>query len=142
MENRTEIDITEHLEHYVEFLEKCGIPRTSMESKLMLEAAREIRDLRENVRFHISESQNNNKSRLRWMDKYQNGRELFGETLREFREALVNDDLCGWCRKSWITISGEVGECDGFHQDDCFELDIKAYDDAVKEKMEVNNETD
>ena len=133
MENRTEIDITDLLEEYVKLLEKSGIPEASTESRLMLEAAKEIRSSREDAEFFRDLAESNNKSRLRWMDKYQNSRKLFEETLREIRRTLVNDDVCGWCRKRWTTISGEVGECDGFHQDDCFELDVKAFNDAVKE---------
>ncbi len=66
--NKTTIDITEHLEEYVRLLEASGIPRSSTESKLMLIAKEEIETLRKTIAFLRDESNEYNKSRLRYMD--------------------------------------------------------------------------
>lgn len=62
----TNTDITELLESYVDLLEKGGIPRESTESKIMLEAAKEIKKLREQLDFQRKLADENNKSRLRY----------------------------------------------------------------------------
>lgn len=99
------IDITELLEHYVEFLAISGIPKDSTESKIMLEAAAEIKRVRDQRDFQIRLADDNNKSRLRLLDVLDNGRELC--------EAICNDKAtqCVVCRKiKECSHAGEVIE--------------------------------
>ena len=49
----TNIDITELLEKYAQNLEKNGISRDSIESKVMLEASAKIKNLRKTLEFQI-----------------------------------------------------------------------------------------
>lgn len=76
------IDITELLEDYVRLLEKGGIPRGSTESKLMLEAAAEIKELRSQLEFQRKLADDNNNSRLRLLDVIGNCRDLYEETCK------------------------------------------------------------
>ena len=129
------IDITELLEDYVRLMEKGGIPRESTESKLMLEAAEEIKKLRQQLEFQIKLAADNNNSRLRLLDVIDNCRELYESTCKHIRDMTVEDYVCGMCRWDCDTCVGESGEpfceCPGFDKDDCFELDVNKFIDIV-----------
>lgn len=134
------IDITELLEDYVELMEKGGIPRESTESKLMLEAAKEIKKLRQQLEFQIKLADDNNNSRLRLLDVIDNCRELYESTCKRIRDMSVEDYVCGMCRydcDTSIEPSGEpFGECPGFDKDDCFELNTNKFNDIVFKNKE------
>lgn len=89
----TNIDITELLESYVDLLEKSGIPRESTESMIMLEAAKEIKKLREQLEFQRKLADENNKSRLRYQDVVIKGMELYEETCKNVREQTLKSKL-------------------------------------------------
>lgn len=129
------IDITELLEDYVRLMEKGGIPRESTESKLMLEAAEEIKKLRQQFEFQIKLAADNNNSRLRLLDVIDNCRELYESTCKRIRDITVEDYVCGMCRWDYDTSIGPsgdtFGECPGFDKDDCFELDVNKFIDIV-----------
>lgn len=134
----TEIDITELLEDYVRLLEKGGVPRNSTESKIMLKASEEIKRLREGLKFQIQLAEDNNKSRLRYMDVVSNCRNLYEETCKRIREETVGECVCGMCKYDCDTSIGPSGdymqECPGFEKDDCFELDINKFNNIVYKK--------
>lgn len=135
-----DIDITELLNDYVDFLEKSGIPKTSAESKLMLQASEEIKKLRSSVDFHIKLAEDNNKSRLRLLDVIENGRELYESTCKNIRESTIGEEVCGMCKYHGYDIAGNVLECAGFHCDDCFELNNQAYNDIIFKRSVKQNE--
>lgn len=129
------IDITELLEDYVRLLEKGGIPRGSTESKLMLEAAAEIKELRSQLEFQIKLADDNNNSRLRLLDVIGNCRDLYEETCKQIREEHVDDSVCGMCIEDCDHgLDGYANECRGFEEDDCFRLDINKFNDIVFKK--------
>ena len=129
------IDITELLEDYVRLLEKGGIPRGSTESKLMLEAAAEIKELRSQLEFQIKLADDNNNSRLRLLDVIGNCRDLYEETCKQIREEHVDDSVCGICIEYCDHgLDGYANECRGFEEDDCFRLDINKFNDIVFKK--------
>lgn len=126
------IDITEMLEAYVELKEKAGEPRTSTESKLMLETAEEIRKLRDSLEFQIKLADDNNNSRLRLLDVIENCRNLYEETCKDIRETHVDDSVCGMCIEDCDHgLDGYANECSGFERDDCFTLDVNKFNDIV-----------
>lgn len=128
------IDITELLEDYVRLLEK-GIPRGSTESKLMLEAAAEIKELRSQLEFQRKLADDNNNSRLRLLDVIGNCRDLYEETCKQIREEHVDDSVCGMCIEDCDHgLDGYANECRGFEEDDCFRLDINKFNDIVFKK--------
>lgn len=59
------IDITELLEGCVHQSAEFGIPKDSLKSRLMLEAAEEIKSLRDQLEFQIKLADDNNNSRMR-----------------------------------------------------------------------------
>lgn len=127
-----DIDITELLESYVDLLEKGGVPRESTESKIMLEASAEIKKLRERLSFQIKLADDNNTSRLRYQDVVIKGMELYEETCKDIRETHVDDSVCGMCIEDCDHgLDGYANECSGFHQDDCFRLNVDKYNDIV-----------
>jgi hypothetical protein len=129
------IDITELLEDYVRLLEKGGIPRGSTESKLMLEAAAEIKELRSQLEFQIKLADDNNNSRLRLLDVIGNCRDLYEETCKQIREEHVDDSVCGMCIEDCDHgFDGYENECSGFEEDDCFRLNINKFNDIVFKK--------
>lgn len=129
------IDITELLEDYVRLLEKGGIPRGSTESKLMLEAADEIKELRSQLEFQIKLADDNNNSRLRLLDVIGNCRDLYEETCKQIREEHVDDSVCGMCIEDCDHgLDGYGDECRGFEEDDCFRLNINKFNDIVFKK--------
>lgn len=129
------IDITELLEDYVRLLEKGGIPRGSTESKLMLEAAAEIKELRSQLEFQRKLADDNNNSRLRLLDVIGNCRDLYEETCKQIREEHVDDSVCGMCIEDCDHgLDGYANECRGFEEDDCFRLDINKFNDIVFKK--------
>lgn len=114
----TNIDITELLESYVDLLEKSGIPRESTESMIMLEAAKEIKKLRN-------------------QDAVIKGMELYEETCKNVREQNGDDSVCGMCIDDCNHgLDGYANECKGFYQDDCFRLNVNKYNDIVFRKDE------
>lgn len=131
----TNTDITELLESYVDLLEKGGIPRESTESKIMLEAAKEIKKLREQLEFQRKLADENNKSRLRYQDVVIKGMELYEETCKSVREQNCDDSVCGMriddCSHG---LDGYANECLGFYQNDCFRLNVNKYNDIVFKK--------
>lgn len=129
------IDITELLEDYVRLLEKGGIPRGSTESKLMLEAADEIKELRSQLEFQRKLADDNNNSRLRLLDVIINCRDLYEETCKQIREEHVDDSACGMCIEVCDHgLDGYGNECRGFDEDDCFRLSINKFNDIVFKK--------
>ena len=129
------IDITELLEDYVRLLEKGGIPRGSTESKLMLEAAAEIKELRSQLEFQRKLADDNNNSRLRLLDVIGNCRDLYEETCKQIREEHVDDSVCGMCIEDCDHgLDGYANECRGFEEDDCFRLNINKFNDIVFKK--------
>lgn len=111
-----DIDITELLESYVDLLEKSGIPRESTESMIMLEAAKEIKKLRN-------------------QDAVIKGMELYEETCKNVREQNGDDSVCGMCIDDCNHgLDGYANECKGFYQDDCFRLNVNKYNDIVFKK--------
>nr|DAU88619.1 MAG TPA: hypothetical protein [Caudoviricetes sp.] len=133
----TNTDITELLESYVDLLEKGGIPRESTESKIMLEAAKEIKKLREQLDFQRKLADENNKSRLRYQDVVIKGMELYEETCKNVREQNGDDSVCGMCIDDCNHgLDGYANECKGFYQDDCFRLNVNKYNDIVFRKDE------
>ncbi len=130
-----EIDITELLEDYADLLDKCGVPRTSTESKLILKAKEEIERLRKSLEFQIEMAENNNKSRLRLLDVIENARELYEATCKDVREATAGEYVCGMCK--WDCdhgIDGYANECPGFEDRDCFELDNNTFKKIIYRK--------
>lgn len=94
MEN--DIDITELLTEYVDLLEKDGIPKTSTESKIMLNACKEIQNLREQVI---------------------NCKDLYEETCKMVRDKSVETYVCGMCRFDCDHgLDGYANECPGFEK--------------------------
>lgn len=133
----TNTDITELLESYVDLLEKGGIPRESTESKIMLEAAKEIKKLREQLDFQRKLADENNKSRLRLQDVVIKGMELYEETCKRIRDLHGDDSVCGMCIDDCSHgPDGYANECLGFDQDDCFRLNVNKYNDIVFRKDE------
>lgn len=129
------IDITELLEDYVRLLEKGGIPRGSTESKLMLEAAAEIKELRSQLEFQRKLADDNNNSRLRLLDVIGNCRDLYEETCKQIREEHVDDSVCGMCIEDCDHgLDGYANECRGSEEDDCFRLNINKFNDIVFKK--------
>lgn len=129
------IDITELLEDYVRLLEKGGIPRGSTESKLMLEAAAEIKELRSQLEFQRKLADDNNNSRLRLLDVIGNCRDLYEETCKQIREEHVDGSVCGMCIEDCDHgLDGYANECRGFEEDDCFRLNINKFNDIVFKK--------
>lgn len=129
------IDITELLEDYVLFLEKSGIPRGSIESKLMLEAAAEIKELRSQLEFQRKLADDNNNSRLRLLDVIGNCRDLYEETCEKIRKEHVDDSVCGMCIEDCDHgLDGYANECSGFEKDDCFRLNVNKFNDIVFKK--------
>lgn len=129
------IDITELLEDYVRLLEKGGIPRGSTESKLMLEAAAEIKELRSQLEFQRKLADDNNNSRLRLLDVIGNCRDLYEETCKQIREEHVDDSVCGMCIEDCDHgLDGYANECRGFEKDDCFRLNVNKFNDIVFKK--------
>lgn len=127
-----DIDITELLSEYVELLEKGGIPKTSTESKIMLNACEEIKKLREQVNFERKLADDNNKSRLRLLDVINNCKNLYEGTCKTVREESVETYVCGMCRFDCDHgLDGYANECPGFEKDDCFELDVNKYTNIV-----------
>ena len=116
MENN--IDITELLTEYVDLLEKGGISKTSTESKIMLNACKEIQNLREQVI---------------------NCKDLHEETCKMVRDESVETYVCGMCRFDCDHgLDGYANECPGFEKNDCFELDVDKYNKIIfrrKQKM-------
>lgn len=128
----TNIDIVELLESYVDLLEKSGIPRESTESKIMLEAAAEIKKLREQLEFQRQLADDNNKSRLRLQDVVIKGMELYEETCKDIREQHADTSVCGMCIEDCDHgLDGYAYECSGFERDDCFRLNVNKYNDIV-----------
>lgn len=138
-----EIDITELLENQVALLEKTGVSRESIESKLMLEAKEEIEKLRKNLIFQIEESVRSNDSRLKYMDFLHNAMELYEETCKNVRDCTGEDYVCGMCKWDCDTSIGPSGdhmsECPGFEKDDCFELDTNKFRKIVFNVGESEN---
>lgn len=134
-----DIDITELLESYVDLLEKGGIPRESTESKIMLEAAKEIKKLRDQLEFQRKLADENNKSRLRYQDVVIKGMELYEETCKSVREQNCDDSVCGMCIDDCNHgLDGYANECLGFDQDDCFRLNVDKYNDIVFKRDETD----
>lgn len=126
------IDITELLEDYVRLLEKGGIPRGSTESKLMLEAAAEIKDLRSQLEFQRKLADDNNNSRLRYQDVVINCMNLYESTCKQIREEHIDDSVCGMCIEDCDHgLDGYANECSGFEKDDCFRLNVNKFNDIV-----------
>lgn len=131
------IDIVELLEDYVRLLEAGGIERTSTESKIMTEAAEEIKRLRKSLEFQIKLANDNNNSRLRLQDVILKGMELYEETCKDIRETHVDDSVCGMCvQDGYRGFGGDAYECSGFEKDDCFRLDVNKYNDIIFRKAE------
>lgn len=131
----TNIDIVELLESYVDLLEKSGVPKESTESKIMLEAAAEIKKLREQLEFQRQLADDNNKSRLRLQDVVIKGMELYEETCKDIREQHVDTSVCGMCIEDCDHgPDGYANECSGFERDDCFRLNVNKYNDIVFKK--------
>ena len=135
----TNIDITELLESYVDLLEKGGIPRESTESKIMLEATKEIKKLREQFEFQRKLADENNKSRLRYQDVVIKGMELYEETCKSVREQncdhTVSQNSIDDCNDG---LDGYANECKGFYQNDCFRLNVNKYNDIVFKRDETD----
>lgn len=131
----TNIDIVELLESYVDLFEKSGVPKESTESKIMLEAAAEIKKLREQLEFQRQLADDNNKSRLRLQDVVIKGMELYEETCKDIRERHVDASVCGMCIEDCDHgLDGYANECSGFERDDCFRLNVNKYNDIVFKK--------
>lgn len=131
------IDIAEMLEAYVLLKEKAGEPRTSTESKLMLEAAEEIRKLRGSLDFQIKLADDNNNSRLKLLDVVENCRNLYEETCKYIKETYADDSVCGMCIEDCDHgLDGYANECSGFERDDCFTLDVTKFNDIVFKREE------
>ena len=132
-------DITELLESYVDLLEKGGIPRESTESKIMLEAAKEIKKLRDQLEFQRKLADENNKSRLRYQDVVIKGMELYEETCKRIRDLHCDDSVCGMCIDDCNHgLDGYANECKGFYQNDCFRLNVNKYNDIVFKRDETD----
>lgn len=126
-----DIDITEFLEHGADAI-KDSRPT---ESKIMLNASKEIKRLRKQLDFQIKLADDNNNSRLRLLDVIINCQNLYEDTCKQVREATGEDYVCGMCRWDCDYCFGETGtpmnECPGFDKDDCFELDHNKYQRVV-----------
>ena len=134
------IDIVELLEDYVRLLEAGGIERTSTESKIMTEAAEEIKRLRNGLEFQIKLANDNNNSRLRLQDVILKGMDLYEETCKDMRETHIDDSVCGMCVEDcYRGLDGEAFECSGFEKDDCFRLNVNKYNNIIfrEEKEET-----
>ena len=126
------IDIVELLEDYVRLLEARDIERTSTESKIMTEAAEEIKRLRNDLEFQIKFVNDNNNSRLRLQDVILKGMDLYEETCKNMRETHVDGSVCGMCVEDCYSgFDGEAFECSGFEKDDCFRLNVNKYNDII-----------
>ena len=126
------IDIVELLEDYVRLLEAGGIERTSTESKIMTEAAEEIKRLRNGLEFQIKLADDNNNSRLGLQDVILKGMDLYEETCKDMREKHVDDSVCGMCVEDcYGGFDREAFECSGFEKDDCFRLNVNKYNAII-----------
>lgn len=136
----TNIDITELLENHVSLLERSGIPRTTIQNKLMIEAVKEIERLRKSVEFYMAESNRNNESRLRLQGVILNAMCLYEATCKRIRECTVETYVCDMCRWRCDTRKTDTGdymqECPGFEKDDCFELDVNKFNKIIFRKDE------
>lgn len=129
------IDITELLEGYVQQSAEFGIPKDSLKSKLMLEAAAEIKELRSQLEFQRKLADDNNNSRLRLLYVIGNCRDLYEETCKQIREKHVDNSVCGMCIEDCDHgFDGYENECRGFEKDDCFRLNINKFNDIVFKK--------
>ena len=128
MEGIIRIDITELLDSLAESLEGTS-------QKLVREAIKEIKDLRKSVKFHIDESEERNRARLLWMDKYRVIGDILEETLADIRREYDDEYACSWCKQNLYDDAGKYLECDGFHKKDCFQLDGKKLSSEVKRRV-------
>lgn len=129
------IDITDLLEGYVQQSAEFGIPKDSLKSRLMLEAAEEIKSLREQLTFQIKLADDNNNSRLRLLDVIGNCRDLYEETCKDIRERTIETYVCGMCIEDCDHgPDGYANECSGFEKDDCFRLNVNKFNDIVFKK--------
>lgn len=126
------IDIVELLENYAELLGRSDNPREITESKLLIDAADEIKRLRESLKFQIKLADDNNNSRLRLLDVVINCRNLYEETCKQIREEHIDDSVCGMCVEDCDHgLDGYANECSGFSEDDCFRLNVEKYNNIV-----------
>ena len=129
------IDITELLEACVQQSAEFGIPKDSLKSRLMLEAAEEIKSLRDQLDFQRKLADDNNNSRLRLLDVIENCRELYESSCKQIREEHIDDSVCGMCIEDCDHgLDGYANECSGFEKDDCFRLNINKFNDIVFKK--------
>lgn len=129
------IDITDLLEGCVQQSAEFGIPKDSLKSRLMLEAAEEIKSLREQLTFQIKLADDNNNSRLRLLDVIGNCRDLYEETCKDIRERTIETYVCGMCIEDCDHgPDGYANECSGFEKDDCFRLNVNKFNDIVFKK--------
>lgn len=120
----TNIDITELLEKYVQNLEKNGISRDSIESKVILEASAKIKNLRKTLEFQIKCTDDVRQSRVELLNIINNAMKFYGETCKRIREETAGTYVCNMCK--W-DCDHEPDECPGFETNDCFELDNAKY---------------
>lgn len=126
------IDIIELLEGCVQQSAEFGIPKESLKSRLMLEAAEEIKSLRDQLDFQRKLADDNNNSRLRLLDVIENCRDLYESTCKQIREEHIDDSVCGMCIEDCDHgLDGYANECSGFERDDCFRLNINKFNDIV-----------
>ena len=87
------------------------------------------------MKFHIDESEERNRTRLDWMDKYHAMQNILEETLADIRREYDDEYACSWCKQNLYDDAGEYLECDGFHKKDCFQMDSKKLWSEVKRRV-------
>lgn len=142
-EGTVKMDITELIDKYLSFAKMTALPEETLQCRLLSEAKAEIESLRKRLEYAHKNNAEDNKSRLFFMDMYDEAEQKYEDLCNDLLEDHRNEALdyvCGWCQAytAWEECdtagSWENAECPGCDMDRCFKLDRKKFWDACEEE--------